>query len=218
MMDFKFRYSPPALVKNIFKAFQWEAITDEVLLTFDDGPNPITTEIILKELDRLSINAVFFCVGENIYRYPEIAKEILSAGHEIGNHTDKHRMLTSMQINEAVESIGSVQRKAADILGYQIRYFRPPHGRFNFYTKNILNKMALINVMWSLLTYDYKNDLNIVKFAVSNYLEKNSIVALHDNIKSKSIIRDSINIIVENAEKKSFTIGKPVECLRPYSQ
>ena len=55
--------------------------------------------------------------------------------------------------------------------------------------------------MWSLLTYDYKNDINIVKFAINNYLNSNSIIVLHDSNKSKNIIADSIKYIVEAALK-----------------
>ena len=61
--------------------------------------------------------------------------------------------------------------------------------------------------MWSLLTYDYKNDLNIVKFAVNNYLMHNSIIVLHDSNKSKSIITDSIKYIVEATLKFEYQIG-----------
>ena len=68
--------------------------------------------------------------------------------------------------------------------------------------------------MWSLLTYDYKADLNLVKKSAQNYLESNSIVVLHDNLKSKDIIIDAINIIFEEAEKKNYSIGNPDECLK----
>ena len=74
--------------------------------------------------------------------------------------------------------------------------------------------MNLKAVMWSLLTYDYKNDFNIVKFAVRKYLEKNSIIVLHDSLKSKNIILESINYIVEESSRRGFQIGVPAECLK----
>ncbi len=64
--------------------------------------------------------------------------------------------------------------------------------------------------MWSLLTYDYKNDLNLVKFAVKNYLRKDSIIVLHDSLKSKDIILDSIKFIAEEVNNKNYEFGKPV--------
>jgi peptidoglycan/xylan/chitin deacetylase (PgdA/CDA1 family) len=214
----RYSYDPPLLIKKIYKDFQWNSGSDKILLTFDDGPNPETTELILEELEKLSLHAVFFCVGENIERYPDLAKKILSCGHEIGNHTFKHSRLNILDEKELIYSIQAVQKICMKKLNYRIKYFRPPHGRFTTKTKKILRKNDLLNVMWSLLTYDYKNDLNIVKFAVSKYLSKNSIIVLHDSKKSKPIIKDVINLIVEQAENKKFKIGKPSECLRSYSQ
>jgi len=67
--------------------------------------------------------------------------------------------------------------------------------------------------MWSLLTQDYKNDFETVKFAVRNFLRKNSIIVLHDSIKSKQIIKDSINLIIDEAANKGFAFGEPEDCL-----
>jgi hypothetical protein len=72
-------------------------------------------------------------------------------------------------------------------------------------------------VMWSLLTYDYKNDFDVVKFAVSKYLRSNSIVVLHDNNKSKDVIKDSINFIADEAARKGYSIGEPIECLKDHN-
>jgi hypothetical protein len=67
--------------------------------------------------------------------------------------------------------------------------------------------------MWSLLTEDYKNNFETVKFAVKNYLKENSIIVLHDSVKSKNIIKDSINFILDKASEKGYTFGEPAECL-----
>ena len=68
--------------------------------------------------------------------------------------------------------------------------------------------------MWSLLTYDYKNDFNIVIFAIDKFLNKNSVIVLHDNIKSQAIIEKSIDYIVEKSKDKKFEIGEPDKCLK----
>lgn len=213
----KYLYDPPLLVKKMFYNFQWSTISSKILLTFDDGPNPNTTEKILKELENHSVKAVFFCVGENLEKFPSIAAEIISQGHSIGNHTQKHQKLTKLSKKEIISSIDKVQYFTQENLDYKIKYFRPPHGRFTLGLKNIISERELTNVMWSLLTYDYKNDLNIVKFAVNNYLNTNSIVVLHDSIKSKDIITDSIKYIVENTQKNNYQIGTPAECLKSFS-
>ena len=184
----KYYYNPPIIVKKMFSNFQWNSETEKVMLTFDDGPNPNTTKLILNELEKHSVKSIFFCVGENLERYPEITKEILASGHEIGNHTFSHQRITKQKKSELFNAIEKVQNIAQEKYGYEIKYFRPPHGRFNLRSNKTLSEFNLINVMWSLLTYDYKNDLNIVKFALSKNLNKNSIIVLHDSNKSKDIV------------------------------
>ena len=100
----KYLYNPPILVKKVFNNFQWDSINEKVLITFDDGPNPNSTELILKELENQKINAVFFCVGENLEKYPSLAKEIISSGHLIANHTQQHRKITTLSNDEIIAS------------------------------------------------------------------------------------------------------------------
>jgi peptidoglycan/xylan/chitin deacetylase (PgdA/CDA1 family) len=184
------------------------------LISFDDGPNPYTTEIILNELEKYSIKSIFFCVGENMERYPTIAKEILTQGHEIGNHTYRHKMITKLTQTEIISTIEKVQQISLHNFDYNINYFRAPYGKIKLNLSKTLSSFKLKNVMWSLLTYDYKNDLNIVKFVLDKYLNANSIIVLHDSNKSKDVIVDSIKAIVEIAEVKKYQIGNPSECLK----
>jgi peptidoglycan/xylan/chitin deacetylase (PgdA/CDA1 family) len=96
---------------------------------------------------------------------------------------------------------------------YNIKYFRPPYGRINFKTKKVMQITGMKCVMWNLLTYDYKSELKKVKFSIDNYLQSDSIIVLHDNIKTKSFIVDAIDYIAENAATKGYEIGEPEECL-----
>ncbi|OGU34803.1 MAG: hypothetical protein A2068_00140 [Ignavibacteria bacterium GWB2_35_6b] len=210
----RYKYNPPLIIKKIFNNFIWETSNNKILLTFDDGPNPGTTEIILEELNNQKIKAVFFCVGNNIHKYPELAKDILANGHLIANHTYNHKIITKLPGAFAEVEIKRFNEIAEDILRFTPKYFRPPHGRFNFKTQKLMRQFKMKNVMWSLLTYDYKNDLSIVKYSVKKYLRKNSIIVLHDSLKSKDIICDSIKFIAEEAAQKGFEFGEPEECLK----
>ncbi len=210
---FSYLYNPPILVKRIFHNFAWESSKDKVLFSFDDGPNPGTTEIILTSLKKKNIKALFFLVGENILRYPELVKNILEEGHEIGNHTMRHSIITKLNKNERREELGAVQKIMAEDFGYKVKFFRPPHGRFPFGLADELIPFGLKNVMWSLLTYDFKNELSIVKKTVDNYLKGNSIIVFHDSNKSAGIIEESINYAILQAEKNNFVIGGAKECL-----
>lgn len=213
-MPLKYFYNPPFIIKKLFPDFLWDTSCGKVLLTFDDGPAKGSAEIIMNELSKSEVKAVFFCVGSNINNNPELTREILKEGHTIANHTFNHKMLTKISYDESVNEIVSFNKLMEEKFNYKVKFFRPPYGSFKLNTGKLISGSGLKNVMWSLLTYDYKNDLKLVKFAVEKYLERNSIIVLHDSIKSKNIIRDSIQIILEAANKKGFEMGEPGECLK----
>ncbi|HMN23310.1 MAG: polysaccharide deacetylase family protein [Ignavibacteriaceae bacterium] len=209
----KYLYTPPSILRKIFSDFYWNTNNNKVLLTFDDGPNPETTEIILKKLSNEKIKALFFCVGENIQKYPELTKSILSEGHSIGNHTFNHKILSKISNQEKDSQINSFNSMVGENFNYDVKYFRPPHGKFQLSTSGLMKKHNLKNIMWSLLTYDYKNDISIVKFAAQKYLKNNSIIVLHDSSKSKNIILDSISLISDEVRKKNYQFSGADECL-----
>ena len=82
----------PHVLKLFFPLLVWEIKTNEkdIFLTFDDGPNPDITSKVLNILDDYNAKATFFCVGENVQKYPGTYQQILSKGHKTGNHTFNH--------------------------------------------------------------------------------------------------------------------------------
>ncbi len=209
----KYLYNPSIILKKIFTDFSWDTINGKVLLTFDDGPNPGTTEIILKKLYEERIKALFFCVGDNVQKYPGLIHQIKDEGHSFGNHTFNHKILSKISAEEKDYQISTVNKIFKDQFDINLKYFRPSHGRFQLSTQSLMYKHQLKNIMWSLLTYDYKNDLSIVKFAIKKYLKPNSIIVLHDSNKSKNIISDSISFIADEVEKRNYQFGEAEECL-----
>ncbi len=209
-----YKYNPPGIIKFLFNDFTWNTSNDKVLLTFDDGPNPETTEKILKKLNDNKIKAAFFCVGNNIKQNPDLAKQINDEGHLICNHTFNHLMLTKVSDAEIENEIRLFDETLNSVLGIEIKFIRPPYGKFNFRVKNKLNSLGLKIIMWSLITYDFKNDFSIVKKSVDKYLRSNSIIVLHDSNKSKDIIEDSIDYIVNKVNENDFRFGEPLECLK----
>jgi len=210
----KLLYDPPAIVKNIFSDFIWESRNDKILLTFDDGPDPNTTEIILRNLNRFNIKALFFCVGNNVCKYSSLVEEIIKEGHTLGNHTFNHRSVVKLYRNQVLEEIQFTNLCFKEKFGIDIKYFRPPFGRFSLSLSGLLREINMTGILWSLLTYDYKNDYNIVKFSIENYLKNNSIVVMHDRLKNERIMQESIEYLFENASRKNFNFGDPSECLK----
>ncbi len=210
----KYYFNPPLLLKKAFPDFIWNSPCGKIILTFDDGPNPKTTPLILKILEKNNADAIFFTVGENLTRYKSLANEIIERGQALGNHAQNHAVLTKLKKKEILEQISLVQNFARDELNYEIKFFRPPHGRFPVNLAKTLNLLGLKNVMWSLLTYDYENNFNMVKFAIENFLRRDSVVVFHDSDKSAEIIEESLNYLFEKASEKGFEFGKVAECLK----
>lgn len=209
----KFLYSPPFPLKKLMHNYTWETKNNKLLLTFDDGPTKESTEKILLLLNDLNLKAVFFCVGNNVALNREVTNLIIDQGHTIGNHTYNHKKIMFLKPDGIMNEIRDTNNLLAEKHNYIVKYFRPPHGLPAF---DLSGKLSLFNqrcVMWSLLTMDYKNDLEVVKFAVVNYLKQNSIVVLHDSKKSTGIILDSIKLIVDFAAGKGYEFGEPDECL-----
>ena len=207
-------YCPPLIVKKIFSESVWNTSNNKILLTFDDGPAESTTPSIIGLLKKNNIRAAFFCVGENIQKYPGLAKELIIEGNMIANHTMKHKLITKISNDEAEMEIKSFNNLLKKKFDYDVNYFRPPHGRFNFKTNGLLKKQNLKCVMWSLLAHDYENNIKKVKHGIDKYLRRNSIIVFHDNLKSNSIIEESINYTIEVAAKKGFEFGEPEDCLK----
>jgi len=183
-------------------------------LTFDDGPTEAATLKILNILKAINLKAVFFCVGSNIKKNPELTERILSDGHIIANHTMNHKLLTHINREESIAELSSFNELMKEKYNYDVKYFRPAHGKFNLRTNKLLNELRLKCVMWNLLTYDYENDSEKVKYSIDNYLKENSVIVFHDNIKSSIIIEESLNYTIDQAVKRGFTFGEPEDCLK----
>jgi len=206
-------YKPPQIARRIFSKFQWQSKCDKILLTFDDGPTPHVLPLILDFLQKHNLQAAFFLVGSNIAKNPALAKEILSAGHLLANHTQNHQDIILCSKEKVLTEISDCSAELLKICGEQPAYFRPPHGRVDWRTARFMQEQNLKCVMWSLLTGDFTNNRQLACNLVKKHLSANSIVTLHDNIKAKEILTAVLETVLETADKKGFILGTPVECL-----
>lgn len=150
-----------------------------VYITFDDGPIPESTPFILQTLAEFGVRATFFMVGDNVRKYPELYKQIVAAGHQVGNHTYHH--LGGFK-HLAKTYIDDVER-ANDLIGSHL--FRPPHGCMT-HTVFLWLKRKYRIVMWDLVTRDYSKWLTAddVVENVKRYARNGSIITFHDSLKS----------------------------------
>ncbi len=146
------RLSPMALVYAGLK-------DKEIALTFDDGPHPVNTPLILKTLKDYGVKATFFVLGQNAKRYPYLIKQIISEGHNIANHTWSHKIYIKDQTAiDFKNDIIKTQQTLNDIVGQKNvePFFRFPTG-FGANTKeaqNILTNLGFANFYWSMSAHD----------------------------------------------------------------
>jgi peptidoglycan-N-acetylglucosamine deacetylase len=130
----------------------WSIDTDEPLvgLTFDDGPDPRLTPRILDLLDRFGITATFLMMGHNAAAHPRLARQVVEAGHEIGNHTATHVDLGKVRSDVARQEIEEGASEIEAATGRQLRWFRPPRGQLSAWTVRYAAMQGHDTVMWSL--------------------------------------------------------------------
>lgn len=128
-----------------------------VALTFDDGPHPEYTPKLLDILRHHGVRATFYVIGRNVEAHPDIARRIVSEGHEIANHSWSHPALTSLsaaRLKQEVESTSAVIEK---VTGRRPTNIRPPYGAINERVRQILfNEHGLDVIMWSVDPLDWK--------------------------------------------------------------
>lgn len=201
----------PDLIKHYLGGYIWDKPNTErkIYLTFDDGPIPEVTPWVLEVLREFNIPATFFCVGENISKYPDIFSQVINDGHRIGNHTYNHLKGWKTSTANYLDNIEKTQNAIVEH-GLTTHLFRPPYGKLTpAQTKAILQLNYEI-VMWTVLSKDYRKTLSSEKVLdniVSN-TTSGSIIVCHDNIKAfdnlKAVLPQAIEMLLE----KGFVFGE----------
>ncbi len=210
---------PPAWLRPLFPGTEWRAAPaspggrPRLYLTFDDGPIPEETPWVLEQLAAFGAKATFFCVGDNLVRYPDIARAALAAGHRLGNHTQHHRSAWNMPRADYLAGVAECQQSLAVscqllansplsiLLGEKLLansqqslankpLFRPPYGRLTWPVLRALRPHYRL-IMWSLLTRDYDPGLapeRALRLTLAA-ARPGDIVVLHDSRKASRSLR-----------------------------
>jgi peptidoglycan/xylan/chitin deacetylase (PgdA/CDA1 family) len=158
----------------------------QMALTFDDGPNDPHTMHLLDVLARHNAKATFFLIGKYVRQRPEIARAILAAGHEIGNHTDSHPNLVLVSAARLRQELDGCRKSLEDALGTKITLFRPPFGGRRPNVLRTARNMGLSLVMWSVTAYDWSaKSADAIVGKVTQQVDsrrkpQSEIVLLHD--------------------------------------
>jgi len=153
----------------------------ELYLTFDDGPNPVATDAVLEFLGRHDIPATFFMVGEHVRRFPEVARRVAAAGHEIGNHTDHHVKLHRLGPARIRAELVAAHHTIADVVGRAPTTFRAPHGFRNPFVGLTARELGYRVFGWTFGVWD--TDLPgaaVIERRTLRRIQPGAIILLHD--------------------------------------
>lgn len=154
-----------------------------VLLTFDDGPHPDFTPQILDLLDQYNRKALFFLIGKNAEKYPDLVRLIVSKGHQIGNHSYSHHALFDLfSARKMYEEIEQTNKLLEKLSSQKTLYFRPPYGVTNPTLKNAYKKSGLKSIGWTFRSFDTgkKSGREIAKL-IQKKIRGGEILLFHDN-------------------------------------
>ena len=195
------QFKTPYVARLIYPGLHWDMPPDEnkIYLTFDDGPHPEITHQVLNILDNYNAKATFFCVGENVEKYPETFELLRQKGHAVGNHSYNHLNGWKTANRDYYKNI----EKAKGVISSKL--FRPPYGRISPTQIKQLKKDYKI-IMWSALSYDF--DARVSKEECLEQSIKNSvagtIIVFHDSEKAKEKMLFSLEGYLKYFSKRGF--------------
>ena len=154
---------------------------NRIAITFDDGPTPGVTDVILDELKKRNIRSTFFMIGRQIVAAPELAQRVLAEGHEICNHTFNHVKLNTLSDQQVNWEIQKTQDTISELLNYRPTWLRPPYGAFRKNQIGILQSLNVGVVFWSVDSRDWSQPgEEKISNTILTHTKPGSIILCHD--------------------------------------
>jgi len=154
----------------------------EIAMTFDDGPHPKLTPMLLDMMKERGIKGTFFLVGKNVAEYPEIAQRIVAEGHEVANHSWAHPQLTKLGPDALKKEIADTNDAIHRATGIQTTIMRPPYGAINAsITKRLNEEFGLTVALWSVDSIDWRiRNAAHVTILITEKAAPGAIILAHD--------------------------------------
>jgi peptidoglycan-N-acetylglucosamine deacetylase len=153
----------------------------QMALTYDDGPNDPHTLCLLEVLAKHNIHATFFLIGRYVQQRPDIVRELVKAGHVVGNHTFTHPLLIFKNAHELRAQLHDCDRAIADAVGEHSNLFRPPFGGRRPAVLRLARQMGLKSIMWNVTGYDWNApSVEHIEDKVTRQVRGGDVILLHD--------------------------------------
>lgn len=198
-------FRTPFILPWLYPSLVWRegAASNKIYLTFDDGPVPGPTEFVLDTLQRHNLKATFFCIGDNVRKYPQVFDRVLQAGHAIGNHTYHHIKGWNVSVADYFHEVQLCQAQF-HLHGCRTQLFRPPYGRITRAQIGALREFKI--VMWDVLTYDY--DASVTGPASLRgslrAVRPGSVIVMHDSLKAEKNLRFVLPRLIGSLQQRGY--------------
>lgn len=196
-----------------------------IALTFDDGPHPGGTPKILAILAEKQVTATFFLIGRNVRRYPEIARAVAQAGHEIGNHSYLHPWhIVGWSRSAVARDTRLAQRAIERAASITPIWYRPPIGFRNIYLRRVLRALNLHLVNFTFRSFD--TVVRRPQYIVDRVLSRNkpgAVILLHDGadrdaISDRAALVAALPVIIDRLRSDGYEFQKLTDLLRPHPE
>ena len=194
-----------------------------IALTFDDGPNEPYTSQVLGILERYGIKATFFIIGQNARRYPEVCRQIVTAGNVIGNHSYHHHKSLCLRRNKAVaRDIKQAHQAIYECTGLEPKLFRPPHGFRTPWMMRTVRSLGYTVVTWDNMTgdWDANKSAEDIERTIVQGAKPGGVIVLHDGRDSRprydrSQMLQALPFVIGTLKKMGFNFVTIPELLEP---
>jgi len=153
----------------------------QLALTYDDGPNDPHTLHLLEILAKHQVQATFFLVGRYVRQRPDIVRQVVAAGHVVGNHTFTHPFLALKSAGEVRKELTDCRAAIEDAIGEHSNLFRPPFGNRRPAVLRIARELKLEAIMWNVTGYDWNAPpAAAIEKKVTSQIRGGNVILLHD--------------------------------------
>jgi len=197
----------PSLVQKAYPNYTWHKCrtNQQIYLTFDDGPVPGITDKVLDILEKYQYKATFFMVGDNVHKHAALAREVMAAGHLIGNHTYHHIRGNNSSTEEYFADFQKCQHMLGETLEFTATLFRPPYGRISSDQAKEIGKTHEV-IMWDVLSGDYNMNISPAKILkkTKKHTQNGSIIVFHDQQKTSGRLPSLLSDFLEYTSGEGF--------------
>lgn len=177
-----------------------------IALTFDDGPHPKNTPVILDILAQYGVKATFFEVGSNVEYYPEVSRRVAKEGHEIGNHTYTHPHVKNLSLSELEKEVAKCEASIKKVTGESPVLFRPPEGVIDDAVKVMSTDREYSIIIWSIDTRDWAGtSTSAIVGNVMKNVKSGDIILMHDYVTKSCHTIEALKIIVPRLLEEGYT-------------